>query len=107
MYLLIHSSGSKYWRLNFRLNGKQKTHAIGKYPDISLKEARIQRDEARLLIRKEIDPTDQRRQQAARLDGRHSFEHLAEAWMDNERGWRDSYRKDVKQRLKCELRASS
>ena len=25
MYLLVHKNGSKYWRLDFRLNGKRKT----------------------------------------------------------------------------------
>ena len=36
MYLLVHKNGSKFWRLDFRLNGKRKTLAIGVWPEISL-----------------------------------------------------------------------
>ena len=39
LYLLVNSKG-KYWRYNYRFTGKQKTLAIGVYPDISLSAAR-------------------------------------------------------------------
>ncbi len=35
--LLIKKNGAKYWRLKYRFGGKQKTLAIGVYPEISLK----------------------------------------------------------------------
>ena len=41
MYLLVYKNGSKYWRLDFRLNGKRKTKAIGVWPEISLTRARL------------------------------------------------------------------
>jgi len=50
MYLLVHKNGSKYWRLDFRLNGKRKTLALGVWPEISLTRARELREEARDLI---------------------------------------------------------
>ena len=56
MYLLVHPTGSKYWRLKYRLAGKEKVLALGVYPEISLAEARIRRDDARLLIREGRDP---------------------------------------------------
>jgi hypothetical protein len=40
MYLLVHSNGGKYFRLNYCFGGKRKTLALGTYPDTSLKEAR-------------------------------------------------------------------
>lgn len=40
LYLYIASSGSKTWRANFTVNGKQQTITYGRYPDISLAEAR-------------------------------------------------------------------
>ena len=40
LYLLIHTNGSKYWRLKYRFGGKEKTLAFGIYPDVSLADAR-------------------------------------------------------------------
>jgi len=39
MYLLLHPNGSKYWRMQFRFAGKQKPHALGVYPAVSLADA--------------------------------------------------------------------
>jgi hypothetical protein len=47
MYLLIETNGNKYWRLKYRINQKEKTLALGTYPETSLKEAREKREEAR------------------------------------------------------------
>jgi len=40
MYLLLRPDGSRYWRLDYRFEGKRKTLALGVYPEISLAEAR-------------------------------------------------------------------
>ena len=39
LYLLVNAAG-KYWRLNYRHDGKRKTLALGVYPDVSLKHRR-------------------------------------------------------------------
>ena len=46
MVLLVHPNGSKYWRLRYRFGGKEKMLALGKYPEVSLADARARRDEA-------------------------------------------------------------
>lgn len=56
MYIHVIPNGSKYWRMAYRFNEKQKTFAIGTYPDISLPEAEKIRDEAKALIKEGIDP---------------------------------------------------
>jgi len=56
MYLLVHPNGSKYWRMDYRFGGKQKTLALGVYPDISLAQARERREEARKLLANDSDP---------------------------------------------------
>lgn len=56
MYLEVTPSGSKYWRMAYRFAGKQKTLALGTYPDISLTDARGRRDKARKLLANDIDP---------------------------------------------------
>ncbi|HDX9260383.1 TPA: site-specific integrase [Escherichia coli] len=60
MFLLVHPNGSRYWRLRYRILGKEKTLALGVYPAVSLSEARTKRDEARKLISEGIDPCEQK-----------------------------------------------
>src|SRR5713101_5146172 len=52
LYLLVNPNGSRWWRLKYRIAGKEKLISLGTYPATSLKDARIRRDEARLLIGK-------------------------------------------------------
>lgn len=40
MHLLVHPNGSRYWRLQYRFDGKQKMLALGVYPEVSLADAR-------------------------------------------------------------------
>lgn len=49
LYIHVSSAGGKLWRLFYRFDGKQKPLALGKYPEVSLAEARKRRDEARAL----------------------------------------------------------
>ena len=62
LYLLVNASG-KYWRLKYRFAGKEKALALGVYPEVSLKEARAKRDEARKLIAEGTDPGVTRKQE--------------------------------------------
>ena len=50
MYLYVSPTGGRLWRLDYRYDGKRKTLSFGKYPAISLKEARNRREEAREQI---------------------------------------------------------
>jgi integrase len=61
LHVLVQPTGSKLWRLAYRFAGKQKTLAIGAYPIVSLEEARRQRDNAKKLLARFIDPSVQRR----------------------------------------------
>ena len=47
LYALVRQNGSKLWRYKYRLGGKANSRGLGKYPDVSLKEARRRRDECR------------------------------------------------------------
>lgn len=47
MYLQLDKSGAKYWRMNYRFAGKDKTLALGVYPDVSLAAARKKREQVR------------------------------------------------------------
>jgi hypothetical protein len=54
LYLLVKPNGSKLWRYKYRVNGKEQNLAIGCYPEITLKDARTQHEEARALFARDI-----------------------------------------------------
>jgi integrase len=82
MYVLIHPNGSKYFRYDYRFNGKRKTLAIGTYPGTSLKEARGKRDTAKTQIADGIDPGENKKAiKQSRADSMaNSFEVIAREW---------------------------
>jgi hypothetical protein len=57
LYIEVTTKGSKHWRFKYSFAGKEKRLAMGSYPEISLKEARDKRDEARKQIRDGLDPS--------------------------------------------------
>jgi integrase len=78
LYLHVTAAG-KYWRMNYRLYGKQKTLSLGVYPSISLAQARRGRDEAKKLIAQSIDPSmaKQEAKQAEKLAAANTYETVA------------------------------
>jgi tetratricopeptide (TPR) repeat protein len=84
MYLLVKVNGSKYWRLKYRFDGKEKTLALGVYPDVSLADARDKRDDARKLAAKEIDPSEDKKEKrrAKKINAGNAFEIIAREWWD-------------------------
>ena len=40
LYLLINPTGSRLWRMKYRVHGREKTLSFGPYPDLSLRAAR-------------------------------------------------------------------
>lgn len=57
----VHPNGSKYCWLRYRLGGKEKMLALGKYPEVSLADARARRDEARKLLANDVDPSENKK----------------------------------------------
>ncbi|CAJ2719745.1 phage integrase [Burkholderia pseudomallei] len=86
MYLLVQPNGAKYWRMAYRLHGKQKLLAIGVYPAVGLATARERRDDARKKLAAGVDPSVAKRaeKRVARLAASNTFEAVAHGWM-NER----------------------
>ncbi len=83
LYLHVKAPG-KYWRLTYRFVGKQKTLALGVYPDVSLLKARQRRDKARELLADGIDPgaAKQEAKQAKAAELANTFEAVASEWLD-------------------------
>lgn len=97
LYLLVTPAGGKLWRLKFRTDGKERKLALGRYPEISLADARKARDAARSDVAKGADPArDKQRQKIrAKLAAENTFaaiaaEYAAKRKRDGEKGWTDS-----------------
>jgi hypothetical protein len=63
LFLLVKPNGARYWRLQYRMAGKQKLLALGVYPQVSLREVRAKQADARKLIRNGIDLVEAKREQ--------------------------------------------
>jgi hypothetical protein len=61
LYVMVVPTGGRYWRYNYRFDGKQKTIALGVYPDVSLDLARAQHEAARRLLAVGVDPARRKR----------------------------------------------
>lgn len=81
LYLEISPRGGKWWRLRYTFQGKENMLSLGVYPDISLKEARQRRDDARKLVANGINPTQVRKDQKAEaIEDSNTFEKVAREW---------------------------
>src|SRR6266446_1483650 len=78
LHLLIQPHGAKLWRMAYRFDRKQKTLALGVYPIVTLQEAREQRDAAKRLLAKGIDPSAQRRLDRQTAASSNTFKAVAE-----------------------------
>ncbi len=83
LFLLVQPNGTKLWRLAYRFDGKQKLIAFGRYPVISLADARIKRDAAKKLLSDGVDPSFERKteRRAAQMSRRNTFKAVAEELM--------------------------
>ena len=101
MYLLVNQAG-KYWRMDYRFEGKRKTLAIGVYPEIGLAEARAKRDAARAALRDGEVPTG-RRAPRAQPQGA-TWREVAEEWFASRSpGWADTHASKIRIRLDNDL----
>lgn len=92
MHLMVHTNGSKYWRLQYRFGGKQKMLALGVYPDISLAEAREKRDAARKLIANGFDPSEKRKEVKEEQQKEfNTFEKVARDWHATNKKWSEGH----------------
>ena len=82
LYLLVTVNGGKWWRFDYRFDGKRKTLSMGTYPDTTLKQARDKRDNARSKLSDGIDPGENRKAvKSSRAESvSNSFEIIAREW---------------------------
>ena len=84
LYLLVTKTHSKLWQMAYRYHGKQKTISFGRYPTISLKEARELREEVKRELANGDDPAALKRERKRQAEETHhsSFEVVANEFID-------------------------
>jgi integrase len=82
LYVLVSPTGLRAWRWKYRFAGREKVLPLGSYPEVSLAQARLDRDEARKRVVAGFDPAEERRDAKLALLAAHenSFEAVARAW---------------------------
>ena len=104
--LLIKKNGTKCWRYSYRFASKQKTLALGVYPEVSLREARESHVDAKAQLRAGVDPSLAKKQSREQecIDQSSVFRVLAREWWENQRGtWTEDHAARVKRRLVADV----
>ncbi|MEQ1637652.1 MAG: integrase arm-type DNA-binding domain-containing protein [Methylococcales bacterium] len=95
LYLLIKTSGAKWWRFDYSFDGKRKTLSLGVYPKISLTDARQKAIKAAAKVANDINPSEERKadktekhkksENTKRIEAGlpilNSFKHIALEWL--------------------------
>ncbi|RLG28706.1 integrase [Methanosarcinales archaeon] len=102
LYLEITPIGSKLWRYRYRYKGKNKTLALGKYPVISLAEARKKHLEAKRMLANGLDPSAMKRKE--KLRNAKTLEVVAREWWEAKRAkWSEDHASLVWRRLEVNV----
>ena len=83
LYLYVTAKGSKLWRFKYRHKGKEGLLSFGPYPDISLKDARKMRDDARAQVANDLNPATVKRAEKAQEIGKteNTFNKVADQFV--------------------------
>lgn len=107
MYLEITPTGSKFWRMGYlQENGKTNRLTFGRYPEVTLAEARDRRLAARRLLDQGIDPSHDKkeRQREQNEANANTFEKLAREWHTNNLSkWSAATARDTIRRLEIDI----
>jgi integrase len=106
LYLEVSPKGGKWWRYKNRYAGKEKRISLGVYPDVTLKEARDRRYQARKLLDAYIDPSEHRQtiQSRIRTSAANTFEVVAREWFgQRETTWARNHSSKIIRRLENDI----
>lgn len=111
LYLIHHPNGSLFWQMPYRyqsdkdIKPKQKTYQIGVFksakqdigtafkPEVSLKQARVERDKAKQLLANGIDPTEHKNKEKNKYEQKDLFKVIAADYISEKQ---DTTPKNVK-----------
>src|SRR5258708_9591932 len=113
LYLIVASATSKNWSYRYWFKGKERWHGLGSFKDVSLKEARLGRDAARLLVKgdrntvgvdlvQEKRAARQEKNEEAAAEKAPTFEQCAQAYVDEHwNSWSEKHRAQWPSSLKA------
>ncbi|MCX9070633.1 tyrosine-type recombinase/integrase [Citrobacter portucalensis] len=104
--LLIEPNGSRGWRFRYRFDGKPKMISLGTYPDVTLNDARLKRDDARKQVAGGINPSDVRKEDKLAKQGRNenTFEAIAREWYAKRIDrWSESYGEEMMKTFEADV----
>ena len=81
--LWVRSTGSKVWVSDYKYAAKRQSLTIGKYPAMSLADARQRNQQIKDLIKQGINPKHDKKRLQADTDGTKAFDAIAERWHDD------------------------
>ena len=99
LYLFVSPTGSKTWRVSYRVGGKAQQKSLGPYPDVSLAEARKKRDELKGQLRDGVDPMRERRARRSGL----TLEAACRDFWSGRKDVSESYRQNALRALEMHL----
>ena len=102
LFLWVQPSGGKWWRYKYRFSGKEKSLALGSYPDVSLAEARERHAQARKVVSSGNDPGEVKKEakRLAILKSVTTFGAIAREWCESRKHkWVTSYGEAMLTRL--------
>ena len=87
LYLYISTSGTKSWRFDYQYNGKRKTLTIGKYPYVSLSDAREQKEAAKKMLFDGLDPSLEKKKKilVSKIANGDTFRGVATEWFNTKK----------------------
>lgn len=106
LYLHRTAKGALYWRLKFRHVGKEKLLALGVYPEVSLKEARIRAEAARRTLQAGEDPSQVKKAAKTLLahEAANTFKAVADDWLVHQASrWSTDTRARIAQTLRADI----
>lgn len=104
LHVLVTREGSKLWRLKYRVGGIEKLLSFGKYPQVTLQEAREKVLEAKRDLRTGIDPSHAKKAQKGSASGADSFETIAREWFEKfSPTWTPSHGERIIRRLERDI----
>ncbi|MBV6829681.1 tyrosine-type recombinase/integrase [Xanthomonas euvesicatoria] len=79
-------TGSKLWRYRYRYAGKPSMLSLGRYPEVSLADARMKAAELRATLRQGDNPAQDRRiaKSAQRESAANTFQAVAQEWLSKQ-----------------------
>jgi integrase len=102
LHIYVRKSGTKVWRQKYRYNGKEGLLTHGKYPYVTLAEARKLRDDVLTQLTNGENPSKVKRQAKAKLSN--TFGAIAKEWFDKQAiNWKPIHADKVWRQMEADL----